>query len=177
MEKMVCVIRKAVEGDIPYIQEIVREAFTMYQKGAGITQTISALDETYEDVKRDVGTKEFFVAVLDNKIVGSVRVEIKTDKTGYLSRFSVAKAYQNFGIGKILINAVDEKMVELGITKLYLHTASRLFSLVRFYYGRGFYIESTTNDSGYIRALLCKEYDTMTAEKSTDTLYNNLTAV
>jgi len=30
--------------------------------------------------------------------------------------------------------------------------------LIRFYYGRGFYIESTTNDRGYIRALMVKEY-------------------
>lgn len=49
-------------------------------------------------------------------------------------------------------------MKEMGISKLYLHTASKLVSLIKFYYGRGFYIDSTTKDRGYIRALLCKEY-------------------
>ena len=88
-----------------------------------------------------------------------MRIEIKPDNTAYLSRFGVSALHQNNGIGKILMNAVDNSMRELGITCLYLHTASRMFSLIRFYYGRGFYIESTTNDRGYIRALLCKEYE------------------
>ena len=177
MEKMVFVVRRAVEMDIPQIKEITREAFQMYMEGAGITGTIAAIEETYEDIKKDIETKEVFVAILDNKIVGSVRVEIMPDKTGYLSRFGVAKANQNNGVGKVLMNVVDKVMKELGITYLYLHTASRLLSLVRFYYGRGFYIESTTNDRGYIRALLCKEYDTVTEENSLDTMYENRAVV
>jgi hypothetical protein len=32
-------------------------------------------------------------------------------------------------------------------------------SSIRFYYGMGFYIHSTSTDRGYIRALLCKELD------------------
>ena len=61
-------------------------------------------------------------------------------------------------------------MMELGVTNLYLHTASRMFSLIRFYYGRCFYIESTNNDSGYIRALLCKEYGSEPVQKSEDNI-------
>jgi N-acetylglutamate synthase-like GNAT family acetyltransferase len=161
MEKMVFEVRRAVEGDIPEIQEITREAFKMYMEGAGIVGRLAALEETYEDVKQDIETKEVFVALLDNKIVGSVRVELMPDKTAYLSRLGVSKENQSHGVGRVLMNVVDKVMIENGVTNLYLHTASRLFSLVRFYYGRGFYIESTSNDRGYIRALLCKEYDTV----------------
>ena len=126
MDKMTFVVRHAVEGDIPQIQEITREAFKMYMEGAGITGTIAAIEETYETVKKDIETKEVFVALIDGQIVGSVRVEIMPDKTGYLSRFGVAIAHQNNGVGKVLMNAVDRAMTELGITNLYLHTASRL---------------------------------------------------
>lgn len=177
MEKMVCVVRRAVEEDIPQIQEITREAFKMYMEGAGIKGTIQALQETYDDVKRDIETKLVFVALLDGEVVGSVRVEVMSDKTGYLSRFGVALAHQSHGIGKILMNAVDEAMMELGVTNLYLHTASRLLSLVRFYYGRGFYIESTTNDRGYIRALLCKEYEVTEVKDSEETIYKELAVI
>lgn len=177
MEKMVFVVRRAVEADIPRIKEITREAFTMYKEGAGIAGSIAAMEETYEDIKKDIETKEVFVAVLDNVVAGSVRVEIMPDKTGYLSRLGVSIANQNNGVGKVLMNVVDKTMKELGITYLYLHTASRLLSLVRFYYGRGFYIESTTNDRGYIRALLCKEYDAVTQENSLDTIYENRAVV
>jgi len=177
MEKMVFVVRRAVEMDISQIKEITGEVFKMYMESAGIIGTIAAIEETYEDIKKDIETKEVFVAILDNKIVGSVRVEIMPDKTGYLSRFGVASANQNNGVGKVLMNVVDNVMRELNINYLYLHTASRLLSLVRFYYGRGFYIESTTNDRGYIRALLCKEYDTVTERNSLDTIYENRAVV
>jgi N-acetylglutamate synthase-like GNAT family acetyltransferase len=159
MEQMVFVVRKAVEGDIPEIQKITREAFKMYMENAGLNGTISALEETYEDIKKDIETKEVFVALINGVVAGSVRVEIRPDGTAYLSRFGVSLSNQNHGIGKILMNAVDDRMKRLGVTKIYLHTASKILSLVRFYYGRGFYIDSTTKDRGYIRALLCKEYE------------------
>jgi ribosomal protein S18 acetylase RimI-like enzyme len=159
MEKMDFVVRKAVEGDIPGIQKITREAFKIYMRNAGLKGTISALEETYSDIKRDIETKEVSVAFLDGVMVGSVRVEIRPDKTAYLSRFGVDLAYQNKGVGKILMNQVDSTMKSMGVTKIYLHTASKILSLVRFYYGRGFYIDSTTKERGYIRALLCKEYE------------------
>ncbi|MDT8717181.1 GNAT family N-acetyltransferase [Clostridium sp. 19966] len=155
---MVFVVRKAVEDDIPQIQNITKEAFGSYSRDAEIKITLPALCETYEIIKNDVMSKLVLVAVCNGTVIGSVRIEIKPDKTGYLSRFGVSSSYQKNGVGKILMNAVDEYMETLGIRRLYLHTASRMFSLVRFYYGRGFYIESTTTDRGYIRALFCKEY-------------------
>jgi N-acetylglutamate synthase-like GNAT family acetyltransferase len=177
MEKMVFEVRRAVEGDIPEIQEITREAFKMYMEGAGIVGSLAALKETYEDIKKDIETKLVFVAILDNKVVGSVRVELMPDKTAYLSRLGVAKENQSHGVGRVLMNVVDKAMMKLGVTNLYLHTASRLLSLVRFYYGRGFYIESTANDRGYIRALLCKEYETAVKEDSLNVSYNNFAVV
>jgi N-acetylglutamate synthase-like GNAT family acetyltransferase len=177
MEKMVFEVRHAVEGDVPEIQEITKEAFKMYMEGAGINGTLPALEETYEDVKKDIESKLVFVAILDNKVVGSVRIELYDNKTAYLSRLGVAKVHQSHGVGRILMNAVDEAMMEYGITNLYLHTASRLFSLVRFYYGRGFYIDSTASDRGYIRALLCKEYETVSVENSLNVVQSNLAVV
>jgi Predicted acetyltransferase len=159
MEKMIFVVRKAKEQDIEQIKKITHEAFLMYAEAAGITGSIPALEESYEDILRDIHKQECFVALVNGVIVGSVRVEIKLDGTAYLSRFGVLAAYQSKGVGSVLMNAVDEAMKKLKIKLLYLHTASKILSLVRFYYGRGFYIDSTTKDRGYIRALLCKEYE------------------
>ena len=159
MEKMSFEVRKAVTSDAEEILILAKESFKLYTENAGITELVAPLEETYEDVKKAIETTEVFVAISNDEIIGSVRIEIKPDNTAYLSRFGVSALHQNNGIGKILMNAVDNSMRELGITCLYLHTASRMFSLIRFYYGRGFYIESTTNDRGYIRALLCKEYE------------------
>ena len=98
------------------------------------------------------------LALSDGEPVGSVRVEVFPDKTAYLSRFAVKVTSQNNGIGKSIMNLVDKIMVKKGVTQIQLHTGSKITSLIRFYYGRGFYIDSTDKSRGYVRALLIKEY-------------------
>lgn len=153
------IARLATYDDIDAIAEITTEAFLKYSRLTGVDD-LAALSETKEDIRRDINTKLVFMAYLDGMPVGSVRIEVnEQDKTAYLSRFGVRMNVQNNGVGKFLMNAVDEKMREMGIKKIFLHTASKVRELVQFYYGRGFYIDSTTKDRGYIRALMCKEYD------------------
>ena len=151
-------IRTATEADIPKIHEITNIAFNAYIDMVGIDQ-IAALKETEEDIRKDLETKLIFAAFMNGEIVGSVRLEFFEDKTAYLSRFCVDPDYQNIGIGKAIMNLVDATMKKLKIKRLKLHTASKAKALIHFYYGRGFYIDSTTKDKGYIRALLCKDYD------------------
>jgi N-acetylglutamate synthase-like GNAT family acetyltransferase len=152
-------IRKAKYDDINAIQEITKEAFLRYIKLTGLENTIEALQETYDDIKKDIKNKEVFIAFLDEIPVGSARVEIFPDKTAYFSRFGVKNDYQSIGVGKEIMNMVDITMKNKGVKRMYLHTASKVSSLIRFYYARGFYIESTSTDRGYLRALLCKEYE------------------
>mgnify|MGYP000029144269 CR=1 FL=1 len=152
------IIRKAVEADAPAIHEIMQDSFKKYIADTGLTCSVEALQETVEDIAYDIRTKEVFIAIIDDVPVGSVRISISPDNTAYLSRFGVRPSYNNQGIGKALISLVDKMLMERGIKKVMLHTASKYRDLVRFYYGRGFYIESTTTDKGYIRALMVKEY-------------------
>ena len=153
------VVRKAVPGDAQFIYGITKEVFKTYQEQAGIAGKIAAVNETIADIIKDIETKHVFVAVMDGHVIGSVRIEIFDDGTAYLSRFGVDPHIQSKGIGRALIAEVDNLMEESNVKTLCLHTASRMLSLVRFYYGQGFYIDSTTSDRGYIRALLCKEYE------------------
>lgn len=150
-------IRLANYDDIPAIMNITREAFAKYSELAG-TDKLSALDETYNDVKNDINTKVVLIAFSDGEPVGSVRVEVKPDQTAYLSRFGVKVTNQNNGIGKSIMNLVDKIMIKKGVKTISLHTGAKITSLIRFYYGRGFYIDSTDKSRGYVRALLLKEY-------------------
>lgn len=153
-------VRTATFDDIPDIMSITREAFIKYRELAGVEHT-PALDETYEDIEKDLKTKIVLIAFSDGEPVGSIRLDInKEERTAYLSRFGVKISSQNNGIGKSIMNIVDKIMVDGGIKRLSLHTASKITSLVRFYYGRGFYIDSTDKSKGYVRALLVKDYDT-----------------
>jgi len=166
MDKMFFEVRRANTFDVEEIRTLAKKSFKMYSENAGIAEIVTPLEETYDDVIKAIETTNVFVALSNKNIIGSVRIEIKPDNTAYLSRFGVAEVFQNNGVGKILMNAVDNLMESSGITYLYLHTSSRMFSLIRFYYGRCFYIESTNNDKGYIRALLCKEYESDEIKKS-----------
>ncbi len=152
------IIRKAAEEDAPAIYEIMQESFSKYMADTGLTSTMEALQESCEDIVRDIRTKDVYIAIIDNMAVGSARVTILPDNTAYLSRFGVRLSYHNIGIGKSLMNLIDKTLIRRGVKSVSLHTASRYKDLVRFYYGRGFYIDSTTKDKGYVRALMIKEY-------------------
>jgi N-acetylglutamate synthase-like GNAT family acetyltransferase len=138
--------------------DVTREAFAAYARLAGL-ETVDALTETYDQLRQDIEHKYVYAAFMDGRVVGSVRVDVDAaQRTGYLSRFGVSLQAQNSGIGKSLMNLVDLEMKSLGVRRLYLHTAAKVGSLMRFYYGRGFYVRSTSEDKGYIRALLVKDY-------------------
>ena len=153
-------VRRATEAEIPAIMEITREAFANYCKLAKVNPSqITATAETFDDVKNDIAVKDVYVAFIDDVPIASVRVEDLGGKRARLSRFGVRLDYQNIGIGKILMNVVDNAMREKKIETLELFTASKFLPLIRFYYGRGFYIEEVSNERGYLRAKLIKEYD------------------
>lgn len=150
-------VRLANYDDITAIMNITREAFVKYQQMSGV-EKLAALEESYNDVKHDIDTKVVLIALSDGEPVGSVRVEVFPDKTAYLSRFAVKVTSQNNGIGKSIMNLVDKIMMKKGVKQIALHTGSKITPLIRFYYGRGFYIDSTDKSRGYTRALLVKEY-------------------
>ena len=150
-------VRMAKPEDAESILKITKVAFAKYVDLAGIKDT-AALHEDVETIKEDIKTKLVYVAHINDTVVGSVRIKLLDNDTAYLSRFGVSNEYQNLGIGKTLIDAVDCEMKEKNIKFLELHTASKAFSLVHFYYKRGFYIDSTSKDMGYIRAKMVKEY-------------------
>ena len=151
-------VKAATEEDIPAIHKITYDAFLKYCENAGLDYNIEALRETYEDIRRDLETKLVFVVRIDDEPVGAVRVEVLPDNKAYLSRFAVADNIRNNGIGKILMGVVDKAMKERGVKEMTLHTSSKVTALIRFYYGRGFYISDVDHSRGYPRAELKKFY-------------------
>ena len=151
------VIRKANPEDIPAIHEITKEAFEKYAADLGLPQAVSALKETEETVLREMKKKNILIALLDGIPVGSVRYEILPDGIAYISRFGVKLDIQKSGVGRALVDAVEEEARKQGVSVITLHTATKMTTQVRFYYGLGFYVHSTTTDRGYIRGLFCKE--------------------
>ncbi|HEY5583014.1 MAG TPA: GNAT family N-acetyltransferase [Ruminiclostridium sp.] len=152
------IIRKATIEDAPAISIIMQEAFKKYMQDTGLSGTMEALTERLENIETDILEKEVYIALIDSNPVGTIRIGILPDNTAYISRFGVMLDYHNIGIGKSLMNLADKILKSQCVKRVSLHTASKYGDLIRFYYGRGFFIESTSTDRGYIRALLVKEY-------------------
>jgi ribosomal protein S18 acetylase RimI-like enzyme len=151
-------IKKAKTEDAKAVWQITNKAFKKYVKDAGILGRVDALKESLEDIINEINKKEVLVAFFDNIPVGAIRVEFINNETALITRFGVMPEHQNNGIGRAMIDYVDNLLKSKSIKKVSLYTASKHKELVRFYYSMGFYIDSTTKDRGYIRALMVKEY-------------------
>jgi ribosomal protein S18 acetylase RimI-like enzyme len=119
---------------------------------------MEALEESIEKIEEAIASQEVYIAIIDDAPVGTIRVKINADNTAYISRFGVRLDYHNIGIGKSLINLMDKILKARGVKSVNLHTASKYSILVRFYYGRGFYVHSVSEDRGYLRAYMQKDY-------------------
>ena len=155
---MVVDIKEATPADAPAILEIMQDAFHNYERDLGMTGHVKALQETVEDIRRDIAEKTVLVGFVDGVAVGSVRVEVMGD-LAYLSRFGVRSSITKSGIGGMLIDRVEVLCREQSVRAIALHTSSRMFGLIRFYYGHGYFIHSTETSRGYIRALLVHELE------------------
>ncbi len=151
-------VRRAKREDASAILAITRDAFAKYCEMVGISD-IEALHESVEDVERDILMKTVLVAYIDDTVVGSLRLSFDDEaKTAYLSRFGVSREYRNNGIGKSLVNMADMTAVRRGMKHMRLHTAAKLCDIMRFYYSRGFYVETASHAAGYIRVGMVKDY-------------------
>ena len=152
------VIRKAVKSDAADIHGILEDSFSRYIEQSGIPLPLGMMLDSVAETERDIEAIEVFVAFMDGIPVGTVRVAAREGRPALLSKLGVVSGSHNIGIGKSLMNLVDKVIVERGIKSLELYTAAKNSSIMRFYYGRGFYVDSTTKDRGYIRALMRKDY-------------------
>jgi predicted N-acetyltransferase YhbS len=151
-------IRLATEDDAQGIQSITKKAFQIYRENVKTANAyFSALTESVEDIKKDITHKTVFIAVREGEIVGSIRVEFLTPELAYISRFAVNPDEHNQGVGAGILQKALDECTENGIIKAALHTNSKYYKLARYYYGKGFYVHSTTFDRGYIRALFIKD--------------------
>jgi ribosomal protein S18 acetylase RimI-like enzyme len=150
------IIRRAVESDAADIWEIVNDAFSRYSADIGVPSGIEALSDSIADTLNDIRTIDVFIALIDEIPVGTIRVRELEDGSAYISRLGVKTGYGNIGIGKSMMNLIDKLLIGRNTRTVRLHAASGNYNLIRFYYGRGFHVDSTTKDRGYIRALMEK---------------------
>ncbi len=78
---------------------------------------IPPLTQTITEIKGDFSRQLFLKAVVNNRIIGSVRA-YNEDKTCYIGRLFVHHDYQNQGIGTKLMNEIERRFKDAKRYKL-----------------------------------------------------------
>ncbi len=79
-----------------------------------------------------------YLAVLDQKIIGSVALEKINNKEYTLAKMAVKPAYQGKKVGKLLLETAIKKAKILNLESLILYTNHRLVSALNLYTKYGF---------------------------------------
>ncbi len=155
------VFKRASEADLADIKRVTRKAFADYAREIRREESVAALHETDDEIRRDIREKHVYICEVDGEVAGSVRFEVLDKGIAYLSRLGIDPEYQSLGIGGLLLEKVRRECISLGVRAITLHTASRMRSSVAFYLKNGYYIHSITRDKAYIRAFMVNELTEM----------------
>lgn len=99
-------IFKAEENDLPDILELQRLAYRDNAKRYN-DFGIAPLTQTLEGLREEAKSSVILKSVEEGKIIGSVRA-FEKDGTCYIGRVIVHPDFQNRGIGKKLVTAIEE---------------------------------------------------------------------
>lgn len=156
---MYLAIRRATEADADAVLQVTKESFSLYQEDLHVTYEVKALKETRESTLRDIKEHAVFVVERFGELVGAIRIKKLSPDLAYIYRFGVSPTISNSGLGSALLDAAVHFAETNGAKAIALHTNSKYYRLARYYYGKQFYVHSTTFDRGYVRALFVLELD------------------
>jgi len=128
-------IRQARIEDVAVVHEVVRGAFEEYRGVLAVSA--SALDETLEDVRREISGGRVLVALEGGEVVGTVRYELKPDCL-YVGRLAVLPAYRKHGVGAAVMAYVEGLAPRLGRRRIQLATRESMPGNLRFYERLGY---------------------------------------
>jgi ribosomal protein S18 acetylase RimI-like enzyme len=116
------IITQALQEDLHIILDIQRKAFLEVAKTFNL-QSMPQIEQTLESLTDEFINCTFLKAAHANTIVGSVRAYNNND-TCYINRLIVLPDYQNQGIGKVLMNEIENRFKKI-VNRYELFTGSR----------------------------------------------------
>lgn len=135
MNKTQFTITKATPKDA---EEILKLQKLAYISEAEIINdfTIPPLVQTLEETLADYRTNTVLKAVINGKIVGSVRGELKEDGSVYIGKLMVNPDIQNQGLGTRLMNAIEAEFPR--VKKFWLFTGQKSTRNLYLYHKLGY---------------------------------------
>lgn len=114
------------EQDLQKVFEIRKEIFVKEQE-VSEEEEFDAFDSLDADC-------EHILVYYDNKPVGTGRVRI-VEGVGKLERICILKPYRKYGLGKVIVQSLEEMVLKKGLTRAKLHGQTHA---ERFYHKLGY---------------------------------------
>lgn len=148
-------VREAGLRDVSRLIEVYRDA---YSEVVNLGYRSQAADADRQMVESWVRSSQVYVAILDETIVGTVRLSIDDSNRTVLGRFAVATAYRKRGIGSRLLTDAETRACTDGNAIIRLYTYAGHPYLPTMYQRRGYRIIEVNSKEN-------RSYDTLTMEK------------
>ena len=134
-------IRRAYKEDLSEILALQKKAFMPVALAFG-DMDIPPMVQTYESIAGEYEKRCFLKYILDGRMVGSVRGYLDDEDKCQVCRLIVDPAYQNKGIGKILMGALEASYPDCGGYALFTGSGDYNAKAVSFYKRLGYAITS-----------------------------------
>ncbi|NLD94526.1 MAG: GNAT family N-acetyltransferase [Fibrobacter sp.] len=136
-------ISEATTDDIYSIFFLQKRAFVQEAEINGGNYGISPIKQTLNELTQEFSNYLYLKAVVNNTIIGSVRA-VQIGDTCQIGRLMTEPVFQNFGLGTILMHAIETAFPKVKRFELFTGEAST--GNVRFYLNRGFRIFDKKED-------------------------------
>jgi GNAT superfamily N-acetyltransferase len=136
-------ISEAYQDDIREIFFLQKRAFVQEAEINGGNYNITPIKQTLSELTREFSEYTYLKAIVNSSIIGSVRARQKGD-TCLIGRLMTEPVFQNFGLGIMLMNAIES--VFYNVKRFELFTGEASTGNVRFYLNRGYRIFDKTED-------------------------------
>jgi GNAT superfamily N-acetyltransferase len=129
------ILRRATDGDVRALTELVADAYRHYEPLIGRTPLPMLIH--YEDAVRE---HVIWVLEADGALVGILELEQRPDHL-WVENVAVSPSWQGRGLGRLLLNHAEDEARRRGLTELGLLTNERYVENVAMYTRYG-YVET-----------------------------------
>jgi ribosomal protein S18 acetylase RimI-like enzyme len=144
------VIRRAIAGDVPAIEALVRDAYAMYVPRIGRQPAPVTADHAGL-----VAAGQTSVAVVEGEIAGVI-VLIPGDDHLLIENVAVAPAMQGRGLGRELMAFAERRAAELDLRELRLYTNQLMTENLALYPALGYTETRRRVEDGFARVYFSK---------------------
>lgn len=153
-------IRLSERGDVPAIQDLVRDAYGQYVAAEGSEPAPMKAD--YQSLVEAANT---WVAERTGHVVGLLVLEVETDHL-LLENIAVASEVRGQGVGRRLLSFAEERALELEIPEIRLYTGEVMTQNLHYYPRHGYRETHRGYEDGHRRVYFSKRVGPRSMQES-----------